>query len=515
MRRLSAFAVLSLLWLSGAMLPAGADAGDADDPEWTDPTGDVVVTEGGVATGQLSGDDFADVDLLAAWFETVPTHDYPGIRLTLQAAAPVLADTQTTIRLQANATDITEGAPVRPTDRPEITVVLLGDEVTEGPATFGGVITDDLLVIDFDYHSLEAAGGDDILLVAVERERSRTATVPILDADQVATDSFEGAARAFPIPRGPVEAGLTLEVLEGTLVDATGTYPFTALPVSTEDRNARIDLVVRVANTGTDHDTLRVTADAGRGAIVSVPAGAQLVAPGNDTEFPVTVRLRGAIADVELWINATSDRGGEAAFTSGLTVIGPPGQTPSLPPFTPPPQPQAPGRTPVPAGLTWLTGLAEWTGLDEPLGEYAELVLLSILVLLAVTVMVAGWAATRASRSPTVPPEDQDAPDGEVLLEAASMQHVRQQIIPGKPTLVLDSLEHVPDPPEPGDDMTSTVTVANTGAVGARLRAVLEVDGRIMSERLVAAPAHQRVRIRFPWHAGTGRNEAVVRFYAA
>lgn len=511
-------AALAVAFLVVVALPSAAQT-DHRPPEWTDPAGDVVVTEGGILTGTLSDDDFADVDLTTAWIEAVPTHDYPAIRITIESVGALRDDTRTTLEVAARTTERSYGPPSELQDEPSVTVVFLGADRDSGPDSFGAIADGTRLVIDLDTHALGGVPGDDIVLVRIERERSRTASVPVLDDDQTATDAFEGTATPFAIPRDPMRAAATLTVTGGELRDRTGTYPFSTLPVATEDRDAQLDVHVQVRNTGTDWDTIAVAGDAGKGAIVSIQSGSLDLAPNEEADLLVTVRLRGAIDHVPLWLNASSTRGATAALANEVTVLGKAGTTPAvvspgdLPP-EPTPAPPA-GRTPMPGGLAWLTPAAEAMRLDDLLGEYAELALLALLVLIAVVLVVLAWVLVRVRRDEAVVPDDEPVEAGEAILEAASMRDVRAQVIPGKPTLVLDDLEHLPSDPRPGDAMTSTITVENTGEVGARLRATLEVDGELLGSRVVAAPSHHRVRVKFPWVAGLGDNQAVIRIYPA
>ena len=85
----------------------------------------------------------------------------------------------------------------------------------------------------------------------------------------------------------------------------------------------------------------------------------------------------------------------------------------------------------------------------------------------------------------------------------------------GKPVIRMSRVTHEPTDPTPGERVMTTAVVENDGDATARLRVVLQLDGRDIEEEIVEVPPERARAVLFPWRAGSGSNKVRVQVYEA
>ena len=85
----------------------------------------------------------------------------------------------------------------------------------------------------------------------------------------------------------------------------------------------------------------------------------------------------------------------------------------------------------------------------------------------------------------------------------------------GEAAVRMSSVTHEPQDPTPGEQVTTTAVVENDGDATARLRVVLQLDGRDIEEETIEVPAESARAVLFPWRAGRGSNKVRVQVYKA
>ncbi len=365
------------------MAVPAALAGSREAPEVSDPAGDQAVEAGLLVVGGVNQDAFSDVDIVAAWVE--------------EANGTVSITVETTAALtDATALSVSFAVERGPTSYHNSTATgaVFTLNVT-GLAASGadgvtGTQNGTLYTFAVPLLSLGATGGDLLANLTVHAARTNGGNFPdpITEDDQagqdVAPDSGGGAPYTFF--RVPVEAAFTLIPQAGEVTVVGGeAEPFTGPTASVPAADAAVSYTVEVRNTGTDPDGFNFTVqspDAAFRATVT-PAAVSLL-PGEAAALTVGVEATDAPdGEASLTLAGRSDRGATASLALVLDV-----QLPAAP--APPAE-----REPTPAGLGFLTPAAEALGLDDALGEYAELFLLALLVLLAILLVFLLMALTR------------------------------------------------------------------------------------------------------------------------
>ncbi|MGB1586949.1 MAG: hypothetical protein ACPHID_07895, partial [Thermoplasmatota archaeon] len=85
----------------------------------------------------------------------------------------------------------------------------------------------------------------------------------------------------------------------------------------------------------------------------------------------------------------------------------------------------------------------------------------------------------------------------------------------GKPDIRMADVRHEPHDPAPGEQVTTTVVLENDGTAAAKLRVVLQLDGRDLEQETVEVPSQGARAVLFPWRAGSGSNKVRVQVFEA
>jgi len=355
--------ILGLLFVALLALPTGL-AGSPDDPELIDPAGDQAVTAGPLV---LSPSSFDDVDIVAAWFQDDGTQVMLSVQTTaafsgdMTAAFAVVHGPASVFGSTANGTLFTITATG--------TTATGVDSVT---ATQDGSV----LTFTMPRASLGASGGDVLrgLVISTSRSDEGTLPSPATQDDESATDTTEAAARDYVLTRPAVRATAQLTVVGG---DASEPFEGETGYLNATTGTVRFSLLLE--NTGSDVDTFQLAVTSPIGATAAISPSSVALDPGTDAAVSMTVTISGAdgqaaatLTEYAFEVRATSDRAASATATARVT--------------TPIPD-SAVERTVTPAGLSFLTPMAETLRFDDAFGDYAELVLLALHVLLAILIV--------------------------------------------------------------------------------------------------------------------------------
>lgn len=511
MHRLRAAVVLLLV--AAAWAPP-AHAGSADDPELADLAGDQAVSRPGsqvpVPIPGLNDETFADVDLVAAWFEEPRNHDCVGaapktcpvIDLVVATSAGWLDGTMTiAFRLERGPTSYAHSNATGQAF--ELTVQ--GTTVT-GLANTTASATPDGLRIRMPVPRLGAVGGDLLKGLSLTTTRTDVGTLTdpmVTQDDQTGTDAA-GPGDDYAMARPAVTASVDLGIAQ------VGNRTGNALTVT---ERGTYDVRLRILNLGSDAEsyTLTVASDP---PLQQPPTLATTPTPLIGQAEPVIpVSLAGMDPGViRVTFTVTTTRG---ATDTATAVID----------FAPP----AGSRDVVPQGLDFLTPAAESLGLDDAFGKYAELVLLAVIVLLvilAIFLLVAVAPSTLAGTSaPEAPPVKGGdvAPAGLLPLvpagkdddEPEPMELVPEPAAATKGgALKIESVTHEPEAPEVGEEVTTEVVLRNPGPT-RQVRVILAADDLDRDEAALTLPARATKTVRLTWTAGPGENKVRVRVLPA
>ncbi|HLF15815.1 MAG TPA: hypothetical protein VI796_00035, partial [Candidatus Thermoplasmatota archaeon] len=345
-------------------------AGTAEQPEVSDPASDQTVVRGPLVLPP-NEDAFDDVDIVAAWAGP-------------EADGAVLISVATTAEgTDATATVLEFSVASGPTSLYSSTAngtrytVYVNGTAAEGVAGVTAAQNGAVLELEVPLASIGAVGGDLLDGLVVSRSRADAGDLPdpATQDDQSATDTApdSGAGSPYAFARPPIQAGVLLTLQGASVTEGGTTSQFGTDPVSVQDGDARVVYQVSVQNTGTDLDTVRLSAPSPSAAArVTLSDTVLELAPGAGETVTLTVQLTDAPGgDLAFTLTGGSDRGATSSLALSLAVGIPA-----------PPAPDV--REPTPKGLDFLTPWVEKAGFDGPFGDYAELVLLALLVLLAV-----------------------------------------------------------------------------------------------------------------------------------
>lgn len=405
----------TLVLLFALLLVAPTWAGDASDPELSDPAGDQSETEPGPGDELGIGEDhdFADIDLIAAWISEV---DDATFTISVQTSADLLANSALLVSF-----DVTKGNNSvfnSTADGATITLQSEGTAMTSGPATVsvtGSIATFTVLRAD-----VGASGGDVLANLEVSSSRSEEAACAVVCAAQTGTDAATGA-RDYTLSRPAVVPGAALAFAGGTITE-NGTSTAASEETETFDANASLALSFTLTNSGTDADSYNLSllaadalAQAGVNATLQ-PLNASLD-PGETAQLNVTVQMTNATAkDHGIVVRATSLRGADAVAAMIIRVLEEEPPAPVVNNTAAPPidEPPAPGRDPLIGEGTFLQDAAEGIGFDEAFDDLAELVFLALAVLLLVLLifLIYFLAGARWVRVTVTPRRQTIAPGG-------------------------------------------------------------------------------------------------------
>jgi hypothetical protein len=531
-----------LLLLAAALAPVPAAAGSASDPEVTDAAGDQAIDRGTLPVVPGVNDaPFDDVDVTAAYVaETGGT-----TRITVQTTAGWTTGSMT---LTFNVTSGPTSLPSSAGTARAFTVQLNGTVVSGVNGTAS--TTTDGLRIDLPTSALGAVGGDLLTDLTIATTRTDPGNLQgVTQDDQTATDSA-GPGRAYTYERPPVAGHLRLDVLGGT----AGTRSFNGSQ-ATGDFPSGSTVRLRVTNDGLDPDDVSIVVSRSGSQPVGsnltqplrIPAGATRTVTAALT-FPNQASL--PAGDTELTFTATSTLQGHASAVLRVHVASAP-----IPPAE---------REVKPAGLTFLSSVAEGMGLDGAFGSYAEaflLALIVLLVILAIYLLLALGRSTLAGEpAPEAPWPDETAaapaglrasagtragPSGlaqtvrasparsvvqPVDLDEESMTPIPPMgdaetapvaspsaapVATAAPTAIrIEDVRHEPKEPEAGQRVVTEVILRNEGP-SASLRLALSVDGKPAAERTVQVPSRATKAVELPWTAGPGDNRVRIQAFPA
>ncbi len=507
MHRLRAAVVLLLV--AAAWAPPG-QAGTAAAPELTDPAGDQVLA-GGLSSSPdelhvipgVNDDDFADVDIVAAWFAQ-PAGASPVTTLVVATTRAWTTGTLTaSFTLQKGPTSYANSTA----DGQSFTLTVTGTAVS-GIDNATAAATTEGLEVRFPTARLGSVGGD--LLVGLNLTTSRTSTASTPDPltqDDVTGSDTAGPGAAYTLARPTPAALVDFDVLQ--VANRTGDR--LTLPERTS-----VAVAFSLVNLGTDDDTYTVTAASDPPLKVPPTLPPPGALPRNaPVPLQATIDLDGMEpGTIRVTFTATTGRGG--ADTAAVTLVL------EAPPIA--------ARQVKPAGLDFLTPAAESTGLDDAFGSYAELALLALLVLAAITaifLLVALAPSTLAGASaPESPPlaAGADAPPAGVLAPAAAAapkappKPENPPVAAGAGTtggaLAIESVTHEPEAPEEGQAVATEVVLRNPGPT-RQVRVVLALDGADADDKAITLPARATKTVRLAWTAGAGENRVKVRVLPA
>ncbi|MGB0653080.1 MAG: hypothetical protein ACPGQL_07745 [Thermoplasmatota archaeon] len=285
-----------------------AQAGSADDPEITDPSGDqaVVALVGPLAPG------FEEIDIEAVWldeldeqlrFHVVTNATFSGSSV-LEFNFAIEEGPESVFTSTAN------GTAYRFAASPEAV-----DGVAGGNVTVDGTN----VTVTVPRASLNASGGDvlaDLVVTGLGFDQGPTGAVDLLgliDADDAsAADRApdNGTGRPYTFDRAPIVADLLLEI-QGDDV------------LVTPDGSASLSFGIRVVNAGTDEDTVTLTTPANSAtSVLALAPDTLTLAPGAEAFSFLTLTLDDVAAGTTLDfpVLATSLRGATAETTASVTV---------------------------------------------------------------------------------------------------------------------------------------------------------------------------------------------------
>ena len=512
MHRLRAAAMLLLVAAAWAPL---VQSGTSADPEVSDPAGDQVVTRPGnpqippVIPG-VNDESFADVDILGAWFEEPRNHDCVGaaantcpfIDLIVATSSGWLDGTMTaSFKLEQGPTSYAHSNATGQT----FNLTIQGTTVT-GLANTTASATLDGLRIRMPIPRLGAVGGDLLTNLSLTTARTDAGSVTdptVTQDDQTGTDEA-GPGDGYTVFRPAREDrwGVRVASIDGTAGNS----------ITSADRRT-IVVMVEVTNLGTDpaNFILHVRSEG-----VQTPSFRSHAVQGNlDPLQSTSIRLNVSMDEM--------DAG--TALINFYLFDNEPGATARIV-FAP----TAADRDVVPAGLDFLTPAAESVGLDNAFGKYAELVFLALLVLLvilAIFLLVALAPSTLAGASdPEAPPvkASEAAPAGVLPVVAPTkadgdepepMELTPEPAVATKGgALKIESVQHTPEAPEEGEEVTTEVVLRNAGPT-RQVRVVLAADELDRDEKALTLPARATKTVKLSWTAGPGENKVRVRVLPA
>lgn len=321
-----------------------------------------------------------------------------------------------------------------------------------------------VLEIDLWLEHMDVVGGDVINNITLTVTDTASSSAPLAGWSHTTTDTapdtgFSTNLTIFrPAPTSAlllqVVGGSVTETINGTVEQNGFTGDLLALTPTEGDINATATIQLRVTNIGNEPDTGNVTFLDPAGVLANLPIEVQFgnasfdLVPGASTTFEATAVFNATQAGTHsIRFTAEGDRGGVAAASlraqvpNEILVLPPGGTTPPPTTSAPPTGGEGDGqRTPVPAGLSFLSPMAEGLGLDKAFGDYAELVLLSLLVLLLILIVfLIVMLVRRGGLSISVEPRTIDVPPGGL---AEFKVHVRNS--KGEPVDAVASFEGDP-----------------------------------------------------------------------
>lgn len=467
--------LLLCLLVTSLLLPA-VSAGTQADPEIDDPDAGTVTREctpsdttGPVCNAAASGDPntgptaSGSGNVVKVWI-TEPDDENYTIHIEM-GEAPT-ADTDFTVNYTVTPTNVSlyTGSDT-PTSH---SIAFSGTTAPATPAntTVASNATNATIVeLTVTRRDTSAVGGDSItgLSVAVTHEEGDSAgtgpaTISWTDTttDTAPNDPVANPSRPYNLTRPPIVPDLELTVVGGSITHTvngtSNTTTFMSNQVTTEGPDATVTFDLVLTNTGTDPDDATITLFDPTGALAAdnvevtiSPATTGELLPGEAANVTVTATLTEAgVGQHPILLQADSGRGAIAASAMQVTVPAPP-----PPPTTQPPPTGGNGsngggnggnqdpaeREPVPAGLSFLTPMAEALGLDGPFNEYAELVLLALLLLLLILIVfLIVFFATRGAVAVDVEPRVVTARPGETAEFSVAVRNKR-----GRP---MDAVTH-------------------------------------------------------------------------
>jgi hypothetical protein len=524
--------MLALLMLAASLaVVPGTHAGTPQDPEVADPEGDQQTSAGPLV---LDPDGFDDVDILAAWVHE--DFDVFGeaerlVGMGVQLAAAPEEDTQVVLAFQVQS---------GPRSLPNSTAAGETYEITITGGTVSGVPDAQLTVNDngmvglaFPKAEIGAVAGDRLTNLTVTTARSSSGTVmpPVTQDDESGSDAA-GPGRDYTFFRPPLTHAVLIEIIGGNKnVDGTP-QGFEGFVVEADHGDQEFEVRYRIQNLGSDPDTFAVgaTGSAGIGPLPEIAATFEL--DSNEAEEGTwSFRLDDARQNVTLTLTATASDG--TSDSAVLTVLVPEAVLPDA-------------REVYPAGLDFMTPVAEWSGLDDTLGDHAELFAFAILVLLFFILVflllflrrplpiaaaveappiepakafAAGVTGRHPARSRTTAAASVETEGAQTTAPTTAGDAMAAPAMAGHATGHAKGVEldvvHSPEDPDFADRVTTTAVVRNMRKEDRRLRVVLRVDGKAKVEEEIEVVARGSREVRLPWLAGPGKNAASVEVHEA
>jgi hypothetical protein len=342
----------------------------------SDPSGDQAIVGPQVPNPAAPPPAYRNVDITAV-LAVQATQSPTLVRLYVNFSAPPTA--RQAVEFQFIVAKGPDSAPGSTATGAAKTVTVTGTTVTGAEGATAGA-SGSQLFIDLPYTSIGAAPGDRIeslVVTASDRDGGPTGGGPLPDTvptdDSSASDRAPdgGAAAPFTLQPPPFRSDLVATVQGGDVSDRNGTHAVVGGTFATRDGNATVEFDLVVANHAGAADAVRIglldpplRAQATLPAVFTVPAG-------GESSQRVLIQLQGAAPGTLTFRLQAKGLAGESTATATVVVL------PPLPP----------GHHAIPSALAFLTPLVTSLGLDDPLGNYAELAFLLFLVLVAVVTL--------------------------------------------------------------------------------------------------------------------------------
>lgn len=497
--------VAVVLLVVAASLPA-AWAGTAEAPELTDPADDQAVD--GPFT-QLPGlpvltdDDFADIDLTAAWFDTprvidcVGDHelDCPILTISVATSAGWTSGTlMGSFTVERGPTSYATSTASGQT----VSFNVSGTQVT-GVENARASVGPDGLTLVMGLGRVGAVGGDRLtnLTLATTRTDPGLVTDPSFTQDDTTATDQAGPGAAFTIPRPEPAARIDVGIAR------TGDRDGNALTVT---QRTTVPVQLRILNLGTDDDAYSIQVSA-EPPLKDPPVFAAVLTPlpRGDVATPIVpISLAGMESGlVRVTFTVTTQAGASDDAFANIVLDLPATATP---------------RDVVPSGLQFLTPAAEALHLDDAFDEFAEAVLLALLVLLAILAVFLAVALAPGTLHGTAAPESPPVAGPEEAPPAVQPAIVPAAAPPAAATvggaLAIESVTHDPEIPEEGQDVSTEILLRNPGPT-RQVRVILSRDEADLDSKAATLPARSSKTIRLSWTAGPGQNNVRVRVMPA
>lgn len=319
MRRSVVLLVVAALWLG--MLPSGG-AGDADDPEVSDPSGDVVKScSGDLCPVAEQGDApaFDDVDLTAAWV----TENDATFAFVITSVGDVQSGTAT------NLSFTLERDPGGTPDPTAYAVNLTGANVDAGPNGTTAALAGATLTVTLTKATVDAGPGDLVRDIVVARSRSETQGLPLNQVDPVWTGTDrapdDGTGRDYVLASSTATPGVQVTLDNGRIPNGTvqGCTSTASACVATDDPDAVVRFDLTVENTGSDLDVFSLAASVAGGPAASLDPADLTLAAGAAGSAVLTIDLAGAAAGTYTTaVSVTSGHGASATAEAIVEVTG-------------------------------------------------------------------------------------------------------------------------------------------------------------------------------------------------